>query len=152
MVYEAASDTVILFGGTVRGDPDYTALGDTVIYDPAAAVWTDLDPAFAPPARSDHAMSYDEDDGQVILFGGCGTGDNCFGDTWGYDPLTFSWLDLEPLGETPSPRQCATLVYDPGSGASLLFGGTEYFDQFNDTWAYDRATNAWVVIDKASPS
>jgi len=86
MVYDSSFGSVILFGGW---DPD-TDFGDTWEYDPAANVWTQLDPAGGvPPGRALHQMVYDPATGSVILFGGTSDAGR-FGDTWAYSPPTTS--------------------------------------------------------------
>jgi N-acetylneuraminic acid mutarotase len=67
MVYDSASDKVVLFGGST-GE---VQSNDTWAYDPTANTWTDLKPVGdLPPVRELHSMVYDSASGQVILFGG----------------------------------------------------------------------------------
>ena len=147
MAFESATKNIYLFGGAAKGEPDYTFFDDTYYYDPLANAWTTFDPAPAPEARSDAAFGYDEDDGQLILFGGWAGGDSYLDDTWAYDPLTFRWGDLEPEGDQPEARDDAAMAYDPGSGALIMFGGTADVDLFNDTWSFDRGGNSWNGLD-----
>lgn len=148
MAYETASNTVILFGGILTTADELVTYGDTVIYDPVSNTWSNYDPIIAPPPRDTPAMAFDEDDGQVILFGGISVNGQYLDDTWAYDPSTFQWMDLEPMGDRPWARYYPSLTYDAASGASILFGGLDIDDinMFNDTWSYDRATNTWTEI------
>lgn len=63
-----------------------------------------------------------------------------------------TWVNLDPAGATPASRDSQSMVYDSASGKVILFGGwggdETYFD---DTWAYDPATNVWTDLSPADP-
>lgn len=58
-----------------------------------------------------------------------------------------TWTQLEPVGNVPSPRGDHSLVYDPGIGAVILFGGYDGTSFLNDTWAYDPVANTWTELN-----
>jgi Galactose oxidase, central domain len=58
------------------------------------------------------------------------------------------WTKLDPAGDLPAARAGHAMVYEPNSGKVILFGGWDATD-FNDTWAYDPANNAWTDLDPA---
>src|SRR5215468_2010500 len=64
MVYDAARDRVLLFGGSTGT----TFHDDTWSWD--GSRWTQLAPSLSPPARDQHVMAYDGARGRVVLFGG----------------------------------------------------------------------------------
>ena len=66
MAYDAATGTVVLFGGTNR----HGLLGDTWTWN--GTTWTEQTPATSPPARSQAMMAYDAATGTPVLFGGSG--------------------------------------------------------------------------------
>lgn len=141
MVYDSLTGCIILFGG--RG---YTgALNDTWAYRPAVSSSDSLASADLPPRRSNHAMVYDPASRQAILFGGC-IGMSNLGDTWAYYPRGCVWTDLAPDGDVPEHRSDACLVYDPTAGRVILFGGDRGMVSFDDTWAYESATNTWTEL------
>ena len=146
MVYEPAGRRTLLFGG--KGSPGM--FSDTWAYDSAANTWSLLEPAGAPPNRSDFGMVYDSDSRRAIMFGGwTDIGVGYLNDTWAYDPSADVWTDLEPLGpvgNVPSPRTGHSMFYDPRSGNVILFGGAGEHGTVNDTWAYDPAANAWTEL------
>jgi N-acetylneuraminic acid mutarotase len=117
----------------------------------APAAWADLHPVGAvPSARYAHSMAYASGTGKVMLFGGwdasAGVGLN---DIWAYDHANNTWTNLKPAGGVvPSVRCRCSMVYDEAAGRLLLFGGLDDASHkcFNDTWAYDEATNTWMNL------
>ena len=63
MAYDAATGTVVLFGGY---NGHY--LADTWTWD--GTTWTKRAPAVHPPGRAEAVMAYDAATGTVVLFGG----------------------------------------------------------------------------------
>lgn len=151
MAYNARAGAVVLFGGVFMTDEDILDYGDTWSFNTTTSRWTDLAPAGAvPPARDSHAMAYDLDTEQIILFGGVNGYGEWLDDTWSYDAATNSWFDLAPPGARPLPRMGHALAYDPVTRQMILFGGIDDIDTyFGDTWAYDFATNSWLDLNPA---
>ena len=155
MAYDPTTRRLIVFGGS---DWDTGAfLNDTWAYDPAASTWTNLNPAGAlPPERAWHTMVCDSDTGRLIMFGG-GVGGftnditavDQLNDTWAYDPIANTWADLDPAGAVPAARYGQAMAYSPSTQRIILFGGGTATARFNDTWAYDSATNTWVELRPA---
>lgn len=122
-----------MFGGLAsQGD-----VNDTWAYDPAANLWTKLDPVGdVPPARRGHRMVFDESSGKIVLFGGT-VGYRDANDTWIYDPVAIEWSEATPQGELPPPRSDHAMVSDPTSGCVVIFGGWGGPTRFLfDMWAY----------------
>jgi N-acetylneuraminic acid mutarotase len=112
----------------------------------ADGTWNKLAPVGeVPSARWGQAWAYDSTRDQVLLFAGR-SDQGIVNDTWAYDPTTNGWADLKPTGDLPGARAGHSMVYDPHSGKIILFGGYHEFTRFNDTWAYDPATNAWTDL------
>jgi hypothetical protein len=63
-------------------------------------------------------MAYDATHGQVVLFGGFGTG--YLGDTWTWDGT--DWTQ-RTSAHAPSPREAMSMAYDAAHGQVVLFGG-----------------------------
>jgi hypothetical protein len=80
MAYDAATDTTVLFGGTIGGRNH----GDTWTGD--GSTWTKQAPPTRPPGLAGAAMAYDAATGTVVLFGGVndrpGLGPVTLGGTW----------------------------------------------------------------------
>jgi N-acetylneuraminic acid mutarotase len=158
MAYDAGSDRFIVFGG---------ATNQTWAYDPAADIWTRMQPAILPAARNYGAMAYDPVSDRVILFGG-GTDTVNFSDTWAYDYEADAWTELTSATAPPA-RSYTAMVYDSEGRRMILFGGLDdigpddqgegwtydgAFDEWDhtlaDTWAFDPATDTWSELAPAS--
>ncbi len=135
MVYEAAHQRIILFGGLLdRGndDPDI-ASQDTWAWN--GAIWIELVSEASPSARTEHAMTYDSNRDRVVLFGGSdesGVQD----DTWEWDGSAWE----EKIVELPVPRRHRhAMAYDTIRKRTVVFGGTNG-GLLDDTWEWDGTT------------
>ncbi len=104
--------------------------------------WTKLKAENSPPARYDHALAFDSDKQQLILFGGRASG-NIFGDTWIFDLNTNAWREVKTTG--PSARFGFASVYDAKTKAVYMFGGQKS-EFYNDTWKFDTQTETWGEV------
>ncbi len=146
----AAFDTVrghaVLFGGILAGSPN--PLRDTWLRFPSAEAWTAED-VLAPPARSRHAMAFDEARQRLVLFGGQGSSSS-MNDTWEWDGDV--WIRLTP-SESPPVRYGHTMAYDAARQRVVLFGGfggTGTPARLRDTWTWDGT--AWTLASNIGPS
>ena len=146
MVYDAATQTVVLFGGSnIAGVAG--SLNDTWTWNGVAKTWTQQNPAASPSARL-APMAYDAATHTVVLFGGSGNGGAAYGDTWTWNGTT--WTQRFPTS-APSARAEPAMTYDAALGVVVLFGGAVsgfWEDSANDTWIW-RGTN-WTQIHPAT--
>jgi hypothetical protein len=115
MAYDAATGTVVLFGG-FNGN---NYIDDTWTWD--GTTWTQQAPATSPLERAQGAMAYDAATSTAVLFGGDGpglTGD--LADTWTWDGTT--WTQQAPA-TSPLARDSAAMAYDTATSSVVLFGG-----------------------------
>ncbi|MDQ2683326.1 MAG: hypothetical protein M3Y37_07345 [Chloroflexota bacterium] len=113
----------------------------------ADAGWTDISPedgSERPLNRCLHESVWDENNGAMLLYGGCssGYGPCPQGDLWRFDPAARAWSLLDPQA-APEGRMNPALVYDGGRGQTMLIGG------LTDT-GYD--SGCWSLTDASSPS
>jgi hypothetical protein len=120
MAYDAATRTVVLFGGW-NGSSD---LGDTWTWN--GTTWTKQHPAVHPSARFGAAMAYDAATRTVVLFGGSGVS----GDTWTWNGKT--WTKRHPATSPPA-RVDAMMAYDAATRTVVLFGGNGRQGYLGDT-------------------
>ncbi len=108
----------VLFGGNAL----LSTNNQTWTYAPTN--WSQRAPTTAPSARAWHTMTWDAQQQRVILFGGsAGLNGPLRSDTWAFDPLTDTWVQLTNLGTPPSARFLTAMVYVPELQRHLLFGG-----------------------------
>ncbi len=130
LVYDAARERVLLFGGWASDWrlPNYGDLLDET-WEWDGLHWTQLAAEASPPGRSDHALAYDSARERVVLFGGRW-------DSSGRDD-TWEWDGTGWTGHYPNPRPFPSsgygLAYDEahrqvvflGSGGTWTFGVPE---------------------------
>lgn len=113
--FDNADQDVVVFGGRLA---DGRLSDATWVWD--GSTWSEAHPyGSIPPARERAAMAFDPSLGQLILFGGLGTGGVLLDDTWAWNGV--SWYPIEPT-TTPGGREGAAFAPDPGGGL-VLFGG-----------------------------
>ncbi|MBE3554916.1 MAG: hypothetical protein IMW85_07990, partial [Thermicanus sp.] len=110
--------------------------------------WDEIPGRIDPPShRPDFsAVATDEENGQVLLFGGIEGFLESMGDTWAWNGL--EWIKKRP-STSPSPRVSASMAFD---GRHILLFGGSYYDSvegsdyyYNDTWVWDGEN--WRKID-----
>jgi len=96
--------------------------------------WAQTSTPTAPPARSRHAMVYDQARGNTVLFGGRNAAGAALGDTWVWDGA--SWTQKFPMHQPP-PRYFHAMAWDYRNQYLVLFGGSTGSRVLNDTWIWD---------------
>ena len=143
MAYDELSDHIVLFGGY-----DGTKyINETWSYNYTSNNWTNMKPVNAPSARYGHAMEYDSNHDQIILFGGS-DGTKNLNDTWAYDYDNNNWTNISPV-IGPSPRRASMITYDSQSDLMILFGGCVSIassQYFNETWTFDYDNKLWTNV------
>lgn len=133
--YDPVSGLVILFGGLVTSDPPGRHYDDeTWTYDVSSNLWARREPASRPPARSQHAMTYDTQMGRVLLFGGWVStsreGAVHFNDTWAYDVANDTWTELPYSADQEVPLPPILLIALFGALALGTVTGVMFVEHF----------------------
>lgn len=147
MAYDSQRGVVVLFGG--RTTQYYRDQWDTWEWDGTS--WTER-PVSGPQARFKHAMTYDRTRGVMVLYGGAYDGRNGYDylldDTHEFDGST--WTERE-TSSPPGRRSSAGFDFDPDSGFSFLFAGTDGgWPAKGDVWAWDG--RSWIQRTVDGPS
>jgi hypothetical protein len=144
MAYDSDRGVTVLFGGEnrdVEKDETYY-LKDTWEYDGAS--WKRIEiRGTIPDTRSGHAMAYDSERKQIVLYGGVNE-DYYLADTWTYtsDGTRGTWTQHFVAG-TGSIAGHA-MVYDSARKRTILHGGTFPSDPFGNVVRYiSGATFEW---------
>ena len=157
MAYDAATRRVVMAGGCCNTSRSLSAdWGDTWNWD--GRRWTKA--ASELPPRHHSSLVYDAATGQLVLFGGIGSG-SYLADTWTWDGRR--WTQRKSglgAGQGPGPRSDASAAYDPAYpvataagtryGAVLLFGGRGGSGLLGDTWVW--TGQRWSRLSGAGPS
>ncbi|MHA1979392.1 MAG: Kelch repeat-containing protein [Candidatus Hodarchaeales archaeon] len=155
MVYDFFDGQVIVFGGM---DPDTETYFDDTwlwdVYEYQVEMWNETQYLpLSPSPRAFHSMVidsiYHDHERSIILFGGLNA-DGELGETWRYD-FGF-WTQLNP-STSPSARFGHSMVYNPYTEQTILFGGC-YFDsyeydyyEYGDTWFFDHSALNWTQLN-----
>lgn len=131
MTYDPIINRVVLFGGqSATTMYNYT-------WEFSGNSWTNvtLDLTDNPSSRSYMGFSYDPS-GYLVMFGGLHHfPEPSLGDTW--ELTGNAWNNLtSSLLTSPSPRRGMAMTYDPEINATLLFGGFDGVNYYNDTWTF----------------
>lgn len=142
MVYIPSNGTHFLLGGDWSG-----CFNDKWTYNMSSNRWTELSLNPFPHVIEELGMAFDTQNGKVVIFGGMdGTSENW--ETWIYDPIVDTWTEKSST-KSPAARALHSMVYDPGSGLIILFGGLQFisgseYKYCGDTWTYDLRKNEWI--------
>ncbi|MGA8015919.1 MAG: hypothetical protein WCB85_08390, partial [Candidatus Dormiibacterota bacterium] len=146
MAYDAATRTVILFGGLAfRGSFGQSALDDTWSWN--GSHWTELNPASSPPGLAAALMGYDPATHQLVLTGGYET--SAQGSvypvqaTWTWNGSTWS---PQLAGELPNYTGGAALATDDATGQLILVTADAGCLGF-ETWRW--TGSSWAAITTA---
>lgn len=153
ITYDRAADQVLVWGGRVDDERLWA-------YDVDSDTWTPHESPGAPEGvRSYHTMTYDPMNDRTLVFGGFGlsspmsNGGKVCEDLWSYDLATNTWTRLQP-DSPPAGRGLHDMVFDPGTGTHVLFGGETdrpYSDEVtNETWIFDAAVGQWTESSAAT--
>jgi hypothetical protein len=144
-IYDPLNKRMIVFGGT---NPDYV-YNDLYALDLNTYTWSALSPAGPlPNPRWNHSAIYNPADSSMVIFGGRDVY-NWFNDLWKLDLKTLTWIQIIPVGQIPSPRECHSATYIPTDNYMLVFGAYENHVYKNDLWKFDFTSNSWSQIFSA---
>ena len=149
LVYDSLNQKVLLWGGNIR---DGGMLDEFWCYDYQTNTWTRIETNPKPRGRYWFQMTFDQDIGKVVIFGGSPGGDAKLGDTWLYDYTRNEWTQINS-SDNPSARDHSRMVYDSEIGKVVLFGGTSGFHEtWDDTWILDTVNGEWIFAVTSLPT
>jgi hypothetical protein len=136
MAYDPLTNQSVLFGGYANSAYGPIALGDTWTWN--GTTWTHQSPVHVPPARSFTQMAFDQQTGQLLMFGGVSPAIAAdLADTWTWTGS--DWHQLDPA-VSPSARDSAAVAYDPTTDQVVMFGGRDGGQTLGDTWTWNGTT------------
>ena len=149
MVYDAARDVIVLFGGT---QDEVTPLGDLWEYDVGSNVWTQRTFSGGPSARWGMCAGWDDNAETMVIYGGTSNGTVALSDTWTWDGS--AWANPTPT-HSPGPRMHASSAQTNGSGYGIyhpvgLYFGWDGSAAYNDVWIWSGTD--WIECSLAGGS
>lgn len=144
MTYDPVNGVVVLFGGVSGSGFE----SDTWEYNAATNTWLETTPVFSPPAVGSYHLAFVASQQRVLLEGLSGVPQM---ETWSYDAALDFWTDLGPASQ-PDMRANFAMGYHAALDRVVLFGGAEAFTEYQDTWEYNWAGNAWSQTSTTGPS
>ena len=145
IAYDPVGRQILMFAGQdASGD-----LNDVWAYSVDRQQWTRLNPTgLSPNPRHGHTVTFDPVRRRIIMIAGQGA--SFFGDAWAYDIQANLWTQLSANSSGPSPRYGHSAIYDAKRDRIVISHGfTSEQGRFDDTWAFDLASNAWRDISPA---
>lgn len=144
IAYDPVGRQILLFGGS-----DADSRNDLWSYSLSQRRWTELAPEGArPPARFGHTLIYDSARRRAVVFGGQNRG--FFNDVWAYDISANSWRQIGRDDAGPTRRYGHSGIYDAERDRMIVSHGFTDAGRFDDTWAFDFASNTWRDISPSS--
>jgi len=163
MAYDSESDRVILFGGFAsEGAGLWIKSYETWAYDFDTNTWTNMQPSGDIPQGeiAFFPISYDAGADRVLAWicktPSLGKVEGCAINAYDYN--SNSWERRE-MDSHPMSSFYNAMVYDPGTGMNIMFGGTtrlyagEKFHSdeiLDELWGYEYAQNRWTKLSSAN--
>lgn len=131
--YDSVRGKVVMFGGSTS---QLLLPPSNATWEYDGATWTQVTTTGNPGGRDRPAMCFHAGTGRTVLFGGY-NGTALTDQTWLYDGLTATWIQVPITGPKPSPRNAAVMVYDSARDVCILHGGQDSTNVLSDTWVFD---------------
>ncbi len=137
------SGTEMIIWAGVNGSD--TLLNDGARYNPTTNTWTTLSTIAPCPDAREYATAVFIN-GEMIVWGGDGTGDVPLNTGGRYSPATDTWTATSTTGDCPAARRFHTAI-EGGSGTMLVWGGEGSLGSILNTGAkYVPTTDTWTAI------
>jgi hypothetical protein len=139
-LYDPVRKRLVVFGG--RGAKTY---GDTWIFEFASHAWREVK-GDGPWPRFAGGTVYDAANRRMIIVMGQGNG--FFNDVWAFDLERETWRQLvenKNGADVPRTRYGQSAALD-SRGRVLISHGFSDQGRFDDTWAFDLASNRWAKL------
>lgn len=104
-----------------------------------------MNPQVSPPPRQYSRMSYNPNDGTVLLFGGATSGGLALDDFWQYNYLSNNWTEIV-VSPKPSGRYFQAMEFSPQENSLIIFDGMNKFTSLNEEffWEFNLTSMMWT--------
>lgn len=154
MIYDLVNGKLLMYPGhwNIRsgGTTQSHGYGDEIwVYDYDEDNWTELETRPKPAGRYWFNIACDSTEGELVLFGGSGGGDNQLQDTWKYNYESNTWTRIG-TGTMPPGRANSAMAYDASRDIIVLFGGSHFgHTDYGDTWILEMESGNWSLASGA---
>jgi hypothetical protein len=148
-ILDPVGNCLVVFGGR-SGTGN---LNEVWAFQLDSLAWSNITPTSgpAPAPRFAHNCVYDPIGHTMVMWSGQGSS-GFFNDVWTFDLAAHTWGQHSPSGALPVARYGTASVYDPVNRRLVAFAGfTSEQVRFNDSPAYDIASNAWIDLSPPTP-
>ncbi|MCB9596554.1 MAG: hypothetical protein H6719_27770 [Sandaracinaceae bacterium] len=155
MVYDAARDRLVIYGGNTAAS-ERCAVPPSEVVDELWAFhfdcgnWEQLNATGGPGLLVRHATVLDTMRNRMLLFGGRSSSSAYSNAVWAFDLATDTWSEVATTGTAPAPVAEAIATYDAPRDRLVVFGGDPGgFVGSDGMYSLDLATNTWSEITAA---
>lgn len=155
MVYDAANDRLVIYGGNTAASercavPPSEVVGEMWAFHFDCNNWEQLSPTGGPGVLVRHATTYDASRNRMLIFGGRSSSASYSNAVWAFDLATDTWSEVATSGAAPQATAEAIAQIDEARDRLVVFGGDPGgFTGSNGMAALDLATNTWTEITAA---
>jgi hypothetical protein len=147
IIYNPKADKALMYSGTTIENPGNSSY-EAWLFDPQFNQWKKA--SYLPSGCEwfDFGGVYDSQADRFLLYCSGDPQKGQKGKLVEYDFATDTWSDRQSAN-TPQDAHITRMAYDAESKKTILVGGisiTTAAQQFNETWAYDYASNAWTKM------
>ncbi len=152
MVYDSVNEKLLMYPGhwSIRSEGTLHShgYGDEIwVYDYERDNWVMIETSPKPDGRYWFNLAYDSEDGELVLFGGSGGGDDQLQDTWKYNYESNTWTRIGTQNKPPG-RANSAMAYDASRDIIVLFGGSHFgHTNYGDTWILDMESGTWSLAE-----
>jgi N-acetylneuraminic acid mutarotase len=142
-VWDPVRSQMLLFGGDT-GTADHGPVDVVRIYRPATHGWEEIPTNGGPRVRSGHTVVWDDETGQVLVYGGRRDDNTVSDEVWSYQPVGNRWTRLADGTAGPVGRAFHSAAWDPRGRQLWIYGGLgANGSAVEDLWSFRPATGAW---------
>ena len=142
MVYDGGREAFISYGGS---NESWEGINETWAFDPAAAVWEEIQTFLVPQGILGGSMFFSESWNRSFLFGGLDSEFESSNETWMFNGETDTWSRLALQSGHPSGRAYMATAMDYEREIAYIYDST-WGEGDRELWAFDIINLTWLEL------